>query len=220
MPMALLSTSAIYADSSNFCIKDISPFIGADIGRSRVEMKKDFGEKIFRKNATFYNLFAGLDFNEYFGVEFGYQRDNTRRDKQSLVTGDVIMGLSPVHAAFSPEDYDTFLRIKNKYFGITAQYPIAENLSLTVLFAPTKTQVKAGHTFIAFNGTPIPQVDIDDFLYARTYKKSKIVPMVRVGAKYKFHERLAFRANVTWMGTSRIKINSDQNGQSLNRNRS
>ena len=37
--------------------------------------------------------------------------------------------------------------------------------------------------------------------------------MLRLGAKYQLNEKFALRGGVTWLGTARIKINSDQNGQ-------
>ena len=196
-----------------------SPYVGVDIGRSRVAMQKNFGEKIFRKNATTYNFFGGLDLNEYFGIEVGYEKDNARREHNAeLVPGDFggpgdVDPDAIIREIDGPNLFDTSFKLKQKYLGITAHYPILENISLSFLIGIARTTVKAEHTLIFAQGDQISAEDQRDFNLRRTYTQAKSMPMLRLGVDYKMNNKFSLKSNVTWVQTSRIKMNSEQNGQ-------
>ena len=208
-----IPVSATTPEQNTSFLSALTPFIGLDVGNSKTALQKNYGDKIFRKKATFYNLFTGLNFNEYFGMELGYQRDNKRQATRTLGTGDYCPGGAIILAAMNPIVFETSLRMKNTYLGATLQYPIFDKAKITALFGVARATIDAKHTIVSVHGIVQSQQQIQDNLYARAYKKSKFIPMLRLGAKYQLNEKFALRGGVTWLGTARIKINSDQNGQ-------
>jgi hypothetical protein len=216
IPTSLLiaSSSNVYANVyANLSFNEYSPFVGVDFGRSSLGLQQNYGDKIFRKNTTSYNLFAGLNFNDFFGLEVGHQRDNSRDATRTLVAGDYCPGGKVVTPTSSPLVFQTALKAKSTYLGATAQYPILEKLSIIGLVGISRASINARQTIVSIHGQPQTEKQIQDMLFARTYKKSKFVPMARIGAKCQVNKAFAVRGGITWMGTSRIRINSDQNSQ-------
>ena len=174
---------------------------------------------MFRKNSTSYNLFAGLDFNQYFGIELGYQKDNTRRSNATLVSGDFIPGFAnPIPVGQfegNPSVFDNVkLKQQNKYLGITGKYKIYPKFHITAMLGLAYTNTSAEYTQkqsgVALIFTP---AEIDGYLLKRTYKKHKAVPIARIGASYSILKHFSIRTNVLWHKLSDITINSDQNNK-------
>ena len=204
--------------SATLSFNNVSPFIGIDLGQSRLELQQKFGEKMFRKNSTSYNLFAGLDFNQYFGIELGYQKDNTRRSNATLVTGDFIPGFAnPIPVGQfegNPSVFDNVkLKQQNKYLGITGKYKIYQKFHLNAMLGLAYTKTSAEYTQRQSGIAIFTPTQLDGFLLKRTYKKYKIVPIARIGASYTINQNFSIRTNILWEKKSNIAISSDQNNK-------
>jgi hypothetical protein len=216
----ITAIAALYSPitSATLSFNNVSPFIGIDLGQSRLELQQKFGEKMFRKNSTSYNLFAGLNFNQYFGMELGYQKDNTRRSNATLVAGDFIPGFDkPIPGGQfegNPSVFDNVkLKQQNKYLGITGKYKIYQKFHLNAMLGLAYTKTSAEYTQRQSGIAIFTPTQLDGFLLKRTYKKYKIVPIARIGASYTINQNFSIRTNILWKKLSNIAINSDQNNK-------
>lgn len=91
------------------------PYIGADVGIKTLQFEEGYGDNLFAASLPFGNIFVGFKFNEYFGIEGGYESTTTEKRENSLYYGDKALGITL--NSQSPRFYQVKYSTTNKMFG-------------------------------------------------------------------------------------------------------
>src|SRR5690348_3147210 len=87
--MVTMAASAVAFDWD----KGLIPYVGLDAQYRSMEFKKDRGNNIAAKSYPQGNIFVGLRFCDYWGVEFGYQGTNNKKRDVTLQPTDRFLGV-------------------------------------------------------------------------------------------------------------------------------
>lgn len=191
-------------------VNDFAPFVGLSVGNYKVFFEPGYGNKIFRKDAVFYNIYAGIKFNECIGLEIGHQHDNQRK---KLKDSNHYPGNVPFHRPENGVYFKTYLNIKHTYLGITFDYLLFNNLSIGTLTGLSISTLSASHSIYKIDEVYIDPNMAHPLILQRHYKKTKLVTTHSIRMKYKISESIGFRIGVNYFRLSRIGINSKENGR-------
>ena len=212
-PLIMLTVTGTATADNTLCF---TPYIGVDAQMRHMGFQKDFGGNILKKKNPQGNFFAGLKFNQYVGVEVGYEFSKTQRIIKDSYPNDIIFGQSI--PAFSPDVlsvenlHRTFSKINGWNANLVGFLPVLQekndvqligsigvaNLKLQTKNTLTTTEVES------FIGDPN-----DTFTIISTknifYKKRKAILRIASGIQYKINDCIGLRAMVSWENTSKLK---------------
>ena len=185
---------------------ELSPFVGLNIGNYKVFFEPGYGQKMFRKDAVFYNICAGIKINDSIGIEIGHQHDNKRKNLKDAnhYPGVAIPLATDVY-------FKTNLNIKHIYAGISVDYSLSNNFAVGVLMGISAATISASHTIYSLHGERISPSVANKMIALRTYKKCKLVTMVSSRVHYKISEKVSLRISANYFKLSRVPMNSQQN---------
>ncbi len=180
--IALTASTAATADID----WNVSPYVGADVQIRHVKFGHHFGNKRFKKNYPQANLFAGIKFCDFLGIELGYE---TTTNKSRTVT----LGTPPIKTNSSA-------RFRGPHADLVGFLPIFNECNLHLL----------GYVGIAHLKASLKQYDVlaNGISPARTFNKHKSVLRLGAGVQHMINDCWGVRALVGWEKT---KFNLVQN---------
>lgn len=200
-----LSTAAV----ASIMDWDLVPYVGADAQWRRMDYKKDFGQNLTKKNYKQGNLYAGLKFNEYVGVEAGYESTGTIKRNATVIATNMFGTTFPGAIAGQSLEWNTRSKISGFHGNLIGFLPISDDYCLKLFGSVGIAQLKARTraTATTLNGIPlIPNIVLN-------FTKRKWVPRLSLGLQHMFYEQFGLRATATWENTARLKMSSrDQSG--------
>lgn len=188
------------AHAEHFFLK---PYGGVDVGMQHFGFKKGYGDNLFKKQLPKVNIFAGIKFNEYFGVEAGYESTIVGKRESTLVAGDSNLGVT-----FRGQTivYSSRTKISGGHLGLTGEYKLDKlglsNLSAIGYVGLKHTNVKLARNRLKVNGSPNTSFEIVG------NDSKKMLIKVSGGLQYFINNHIAVRALVGWENTSKIKPHS------------
>ena len=144
----LLSSTNSYANMPKL---NLTPYGGVDVGMQNFGFKAGYGDNLFKKQLPKGNLFAGVKFNDYFGIEGGYESTIDKKKDATVNGNNLFLGTNPIDVlAINPGEtakFSTRTKIYGWHISITGDYPIYFNsknkkLSIIGTIGIKKTKVK------------------------------------------------------------------------------
>lgn len=166
----------------------IDPYLGIDMGLRRMAWKKDYGDNVYKHVAYQPNIYTGLKFNQFFGIEVGYEEILFKKRDTAFTEGtSIILGVD-----FAPPiAIRSSVKLKGWHFNIVGTYPLewceykCIELLGTMGIASLKTTQQT--TFLLDETGILPSPDVF------TFSKRKIVPRVSAGFQYKITDHCGLR---------------------------
>lgn len=211
----LISTGLIYGSMlltpvialANVVGLSLNPYGGIEFGTQKVGFKDGYGGNLFNKQLPKASLFAGIKFNDYFGIECGYETTTKGITDKKIVYGDSYLGrpASSRYALLLDQDEYAFIKSKAKlsgwHLGITGSYKLFEksnhNLQLIGYVGIKDTTVKLIARQYKFN-----HVNVIDDTFDDVFRKRKILAKFSVGLQYFPCKNFGIRTLASWENTA------------------
>ncbi len=211
-----MSTQTLASEYS-YCLE---PYIGLDAQARRMPFHKNFGDNVFQHR--FYpefNMFAGLKFNDYLGLEVGYEFSKHQKNTKNVLPGQIVFGalIPPWDPRF--DNVTTTMRTCSKLngfnFNLMGFLPIfceeyntqligsVGIASLNIRTRNTITEI-GSHSIILenpFEIVPGQRIQVD----TSHYKNRKWTFRASTGIQYLTPCWVGVRALITWENTNKFK---------------
>lgn len=181
-------------------LSNIVPYIGLDAQWRYMDFQKGFGQNLVKPNYPQGNIYLGIKFNPYVGIDAGYERTISKTRRTTLLGGDtwfkkIIDDTFPNRFNI----FDTTTKIKGPHINIIGFLPINDHLELigSIGIARLKIQITNVQSMMA-NITLVPP---DSFEFV----KSKWISRINLGAQYKLTDQFGIRATGGWESTAGMK---------------
>jgi len=102
----------------------LGPYIGADIGIKTMKFEPGYGDNLFTESLPFGNLFVGFKFNNYFGIEGGYESTTTEKRENNLYYGAKVLGITLDNPNFYQVKYSSSSKISGWHTGVIFDYAL------------------------------------------------------------------------------------------------
>ncbi len=185
-----------------------SPYIGVDAEVRRMDFKGGFGDNILQHHSPQSNIYAGLKFNDYVGIEAGYEATTTRTRTATLTTCDFAAG-TPIPVGMSPIIFKSKLKIKGPHVDLVGFYTIDQRYPLQVLGAIGVSFVKGTVERRTLQAAGVTMS------MNRTLSENRALLRLTAGLEYMFGEHLGARGTIGWVNTGKIVIYANDNVQSI-----
>lgn len=183
----------------------VSPLIGVDTEIRHTPFRKHYGGDLFKKNYFEGNLYAGLRFLDYLGLELGYERISRKSSSSVSGPGSVEFNLRVPQNTIR-YSVNTF-KIHGPHVDLVGYFPFcicdekfdflasvgAVNLTASFIHQPT------GEDFTA---TSLNRREIHRL--RAEFKKRKTVLKAKVGFQYWMIDHAGVRATIGYENTSRL----------------
>lgn len=195
---AVVCAFAPLANASHFHMD--SPYIGAEAIQTNQNYKNGFGRNIFAKNPQDYSVFVGSKFYKQFGAELGYEFAPSKNKSITLPAGSLATGGSvPLQTNFV---FESKIKTTHPYLGIFGEFDHhfahVGKVKFQAMLGASVSRVKASYTATAIVSA------------VRNFSKSKVVPMVKLGATFMATDRVGIRVSANYRNTSSIKAVSKE----------
>ena len=205
LPTLLLAASSVNAAIFEKNDWDVVPYVGVDAQARFMGLKKDFGGNLAAKTYPQGNVFVGLRFCDYWGVEAGYE-STTKRNRTATILGNDNAFGEPVDPDL-PNDINKF-ETKTKIYGpninIIGFYPISKEYCVDLIgsvgLAYSKIKIENVQTIGAGEELSIQNSE----LFRKTFKKSKVIARANLGIQKMINNQFGIRVMVGWENTSRL----------------
>ncbi len=181
----------------------LEPYIGVDGEGRNTNFAPGFGKKVFKQDYPEINVYLGLKFNDYIGIEGGYRVSTTETLVSSLGGGETASGI-PVQ--FPPAVHRGTASYKGWHGDLVGFLPImlpdcvyllgSIGFSRVELFARDKlVQNQSGVGTVAFT----------EGEFVRTFKKTQTVLTLATGLQIQLDEKSSIRFKIGWENTAGLK---------------
>ena len=181
----------------------LTPYAGIDAQVRHMNFKKGYGDNLFAHNTPQANLYAGLKFNEFVGIEIGVE-GNSKKNKTKIVrAGDTFLG-QPILLGISQTTYHATDKTTSFHANLIGFYPIT--CDNQVYASVGAARIKSHFTTRAITVLDDQgQSVFDSPLRTENFKKNKTVLRLGVGMQQMLTSNAGVRAGVTWENTSKLR---------------
>lgn len=183
---------------------NLTPYIGADVAWRHQGIQRDFGGNQVKKDFPQGDIYAGLKFCDYLGIQAGYEATTSRRKTSNVLGNEVVFG-----GIFSPtvpnglNQFVTTSQIHGWHTDLVGFLPFCIcdnrfNLIGSVGLARLKYKLRYYNTILDNN--PVSPEN-----FTRTFSNSKYVARLGLGIQYMLTECAGLRVMGTWENTSRVR---------------
>ena len=211
----MLATAGTAAADMDLCL---TPYVGVDAQIRHMPFQKDFGGNVLKKNYPQGNFFAGLKFNDYVGIEAGYEVSKKKSATKTHNNSDVIFG----NRVIQEDPFTTVTSIKSdassKIHGwnlnLVGFLPIlCDDNSLQLIGSVGLAQLKLKSKNLVTFSTSSEDLDPSSGNVIFTpnttttlssYQKRKVVLRIGTGVQHMITDCIGIRGLVTWENTSKL----------------
>lgn len=217
----LIFSTALFAANSSYAEIDmpefkLTPYGGIDVGMQHIGFKAGYGDNLFEKHLPKGNIFVGLKFNDYFGVEGGYESTIQKTKNVTLGANDTYLGMTTgIGGPFNMNPGEnlkasTKIKISGWHFGITTEYPIYVNnvqnsLSLTSYLGLKKTRINLSSTTLIVAGV------VDNGIDLLNHDNKKTLFKLSAGLQYFINNNFGLKISGSWENTSKFQPYNTKN---------
>lgn len=198
----LLNPGISFAKMNNF---KLTPYGGVDVGMQHFGFKSGYGDNLFKKRLPKGNIFVGLKFNDYFGIEGGYETTVNARRRATLSPGEINLGIQvPAGYTFN---HTTRIKSAGLHIGITGEYAFTKfnnNLSIFGYAGIKRTKIQLTRNINSINGGTASGMNYLN----HNHENSKNIARISGGLQYSLCNHVKLRALVGWENTSKLKAYS------------
>ena len=202
--VALFAPSAFALQICNFCLD--CPYVGFELIQTNQNYKEGYGKGLFYKDQVNYNVFGGLRFARWLGLEAGYEASSKKGSQVRLEAGDRFPG----NVLLDPGEFaimESTIQVTHPYAGIFATCGW-RCISMQAMIGASVSHLKARYASLA---TETGNLTTDQYnSTVRTFSKTKVLPMAKISGLYKFNNNFALRANFNYRNTSLMKTKAQQ----------
>jgi len=192
----LFAPGVSYAGTSEF---KLTPYGGVDFGMQNVGFKAGYGDNVFKKHLPKGNLFAGVKFNDYVGLEGGYETTLQGKRDVRLNHPYSYLGFNSIAGEWLKIHSKT--KMSGFHLGVTGDYPFFSNsLSLIGYVGIKKTRLKLISNIYQDANVP-SQSAIDEL----NQNNTKTLFRLSAGLQYFLNEHFGVRVLGSWENTSRFQ---------------
>lgn len=211
---SIILLSSITSTAKSLSSLNITPYIGIDVGLQYFGFKSGYGDNLFTNKLPKGNLFIGINFNDYVGLEGGYEstiekkRNTTLHGGHSTVLGNFLPG------GIEYMKYSSKVKISGWHLGITGRCPFyTSNFFIIGYVGVKRANIKLVRDTILYKdyGHPaIPGEAQDQVILGKNSKKN--ILKISGGIEYFFSNHLGLRALLGWENTAKLKpISNNKN---------
>lgn len=191
-----LSFSCLAADASKHL------YLGVDQQIRHLVFENNYGGNLLSKNYRQNNLFVGVKFNEYFGLETGYQWTDRRNNWGRVGRGELIYG-NPT--ALNITDSVNNLKSCGSYVDFVSSYAVKTPSEQQIVFALGvgigNQKIGVQHYITGDSAATTPNLSTT----SRNFKFRKTVLRVSPSVQYFLSERWGIRAKFIYENLSGSK---------------
>ena len=207
--LTFCALAAIVSSSHAFEMPEAKPYYGIDYS---IDHAKYDRAKVGIAKMSAYNgivgINAGVDLNEYFGVEIGFYQMVQTKEKETKIDTSLPVFFGQTSGMPNSEANDAYLsklRSRGIKLNLTGQYPILENIKLLgmigVSWENNKITLKQVYDGTPAFGGPLTGRAIQ---HVYLYGKTKAMLTLSGGIKWDSHRSYGVRAFVTWQNRSNL----------------
>lgn len=201
-PIVLLAANTTVMADFGFCP---TPYVGADFGLRHMGFKENRGAEYTRKNYPQGNVFLGLKFNDYVGIEAGFESTTNVRRTTTVPNSGQLFGVQ-----ISDEDpnllnrYITTTRLYGWHADLVGFLPLCEEYCVSMIGSAgiARLRLKVRNFPTLQDGGRIPAQLPLDFT---NFSKNKYVARLGVGLQQMVTNCAGVRLMVNWENTDRFK---------------
>lgn len=193
----LLSAASAEADPCN-----LKPYLGINAELRHMGYKKGFGTNLFKQDLPQANLYIGLKFSDWFGVELGYKQ--TDKKSKTAANGEGIFELGRPIPIGATNVSENTVQIKAPYINLIGFLPVCDEypLQLFGFFGVTRMSVK-----LKFQRTKLDEevltASVREFL-VRDFSHRRTIVQVGTGLQYGIFNCLSVRTQIGWENTAKF----------------
>ncbi len=187
----------------------LTPYIGADAQLRYLDFKRGFGDNLFKHNSPQGNAYVGLKFNQFVGIEMGYQATKKQRKSLYLTAGQVNLGTvvpqsmilkNGLSSQISPISYTTQEKTQGFHMNIVGFYPIFPEYGLELFGSVGITQLKTNFSRQTLSVGGVPPLNSSIL----KFKKRKNIFRANIGLQQMITDCIGFRGTVGWENTAKF----------------
>lgn len=195
--VSLLIGFSIPAGSASASLNTLHPFVGVDFQERTLQCENNFGGNLFQAHAFQYDLYTGIRFYYYWGIDIGYfanknKNRTTEFGPSATVSGQTLSATAPT------ETHYTEIKIKGPHINFLGFYPLMPLYGIEMI----------GGIGVAYNKLMLKDaiVALSDVSLtspiSRTYDIKKANARALLGLQTLLYSSVGIRATVTWENTS------------------
>lgn len=210
------------------CCYSLDAYAGVDAQMRRMHFQKNFGGNILKHRYPEGNIFAGVKFNDYVGIEAGYEFSKKQHSTKVHQVGDVVFGvpIPPVRPGFL--SITNASRASSKLTGFNLNLmgflpifckeyntQLIGSVGFVNLKSRTRNIITERDTFEIFN--PDLEIITETVTFNSQYKKHKTILKYSAGIQWMATNCLGIRGLVTRENTAKLRARGRdiQTGQIL-----
>jgi hypothetical protein len=178
-------------------------YSGVDIQRRFMKFKDGYGSSTLMPGLPQSNIYGGIRFNRYFGLEVGYAETVTGRRQVTLHAGNMSAGM-PIPEMLDQIVFVSTIKIQGPHIGMVGFYPVyKERLELFASIGIDFLKGTSTRRTVRVADIPINRT--------RTMVGRKQVPRLCVGVQYRLVDRLWIRGAVGVVATHKLNMRANDN---------
>lgn len=190
-PTLMLAVSTVSAS----CLPklELTPYIGADAQWRNTIFKQNFGKNIFKTNYPQGNIYAGVQFSDYLGVEGGFEGTSRVTRSNFISAGTVVLGVPALdEMVIAQSSFDGW------HASVVGYLPIRNEWRCSLVGSVGFTSLRVKLNEIT---TPAGTAEVFPLAFA----KRNSVLRLGAGIRHFFNDCMGFRAMVFWENTRKFK---------------
>lgn len=201
-PIIMLAASTSSADS-NFFDNSLTPYIGADAQFRQMKFDPNRGANVFKKNFPQGNIFAGLKFSDYVGIEVGFEGTNKRSRNSRILPSQYSVGGEPVQPndAAHPsrfQDNISTARIHGPHVNMVGTFALLDDPRLALIGSIGVSRLKMSLRYTA-------HIDDEGFLgISRNFVQRKSILRLGAGIQHMITDCIGVRGVLSWENTGKF----------------
>lgn len=180
----------------------VTPFFGADAVWRHMDFWAGQGENVFKHNYPQGDIYTGLKFCDYLGVQLGYEASSRKNKTVTLIPPYIVSGITVTsgNGVLTSTQLTSTSRIKGPHLDIVGYLPICNNgTTLTASIGLAYLKLSARYQVTGING--VPNINIPPLRFSAR----KTVMRLMGGIQQQITDCVGVRASVTWQHTAKFR---------------
>lgn len=183
---------------------EISPYVGIKATGNSIEFHEGYGSPVFDKISTAPSFFVGIKLNDQLSGEVGYGSSKKHNSQKCIYGGSNMPGCQAPIPGGMFEVLETRLKYSYTDLGVKVFSLPSNNTRVFSHLGVSLVKIYAFHRLVSDENKEPIEPDIIE-MSKRTYKKSKIVPHVMLGAEHFISKSISGSLFVDWRQSSKIR---------------